>query len=88
MLGFTSSIFPKCGYSGLSTAIQFIIGSLFANASVPINSKLLVRSQPSDNTLHRLVEQNDAQTVLLVQDNIHTNNYMYISADKGNKKGN
>ena len=51
MLGFAASIIPQCGYSGLSTAIPFIIGSLFANAGVPVNSELLVNSQPSENTL-------------------------------------
>ena len=88
MLEFTASIVPQCGYSGLSTAIPFIIRSFFVNAGVLINSELLVNSQPSDNTLQRLVEQNTVHAFLLVQDSICKNKCVYISADKGNKKGN
>ena len=88
MLGFTASVVNQCGYSGLSPAIIFIIGSLFANASVPINSELLISSQPSDNTLQRLVEHNHVHNILLVQDSIRKNKYVYISAEKGNKKDN
>ena len=44
MLVFDASIVPQCGYSGLSTAIPFIIGSLFANTGIPINSELLISS--------------------------------------------
>lgn len=38
MLGLAASIIFQCGYSGLSTTIPFIIGSLFADVGVPINS--------------------------------------------------
>jgi len=88
MLGFATLIVLQFGYLGFSTAIPFLIGSLFANDSVPISSVLLVSSQPSDITLQRLVRQNDVHTFLLVQDSIRKYKYVYISADKGNNKGN
>ena len=51
MLGFAASVVPKYGYTGLFTTIQFVIGSLFENAGVTLNTELLVNSQPSDNTV-------------------------------------
>ena len=86
MLGFAASVVPQCGYAGLSTAVPFIIGSLFVNAGVPINTESLVNSQPSDNTVQRLVEKSAVNTILLVQESLRRNQYVYISADKGNKK--
>ena len=88
MLGFAASVVPQCGYAGLSTAVPFIIGSLFVNAGVPINTESLVNSQPSDNTVQRLVEKSAVNTIILVQESLRRNQYVYISADKGNKKGN
>ena len=51
ILGFSALILPQCGYSGLVTIILFILGSLFANTGVHIDTEKRVNSQPSDNTL-------------------------------------
>ena len=51
MLGFSALILPQCGYAGLVTIILFILGSLFANTGVHIDTEKRVNSQPSDNTL-------------------------------------
>ena len=68
--------------------IPFIIGSVFANGNIPIDSNLLVNSQPSRNTIQQLVEQNKVDTILLTQESIRKNPFIYVSSDKGNKKGN
>ena len=57
MIGFAASLVPQCGYYMLSSIIPFIIGSVFANGNIPIDSNLLVNSQPTRNTIQRLVEQ-------------------------------
>ena len=88
MIGFAASLVPQCGYYGLSSIIPFIIGSVFANGNIPIDSNLLVNSQPSRNTIQQLVEQNAVDTILLTQESTRKNPFIYVSSDKGNKKGN
>ena len=85
---FAASFVPQCGYYGLSSVIPFIIGSIFAYSNNPIDNDLLLNSQPSRDTIQRLVEQNVVDTILLTQESIRKIPYIYISFDKGNKKGN
>ena len=88
MIGFAASLVPQCGYYGLSSIIPFIIGSVFTNGNIPIDSNLLVNSQPLRNTIQRLAEQNVFDTILLTQESIRKNPFIYVSSDKGNKKVN
>ena len=88
MLGMAASVIPQCGYSGLSTAIPFVVGSVFANAGININQEKLIDSQPNRNKIHDFVTENAISTVLLTEDSISKNPHVFISADKGNKKGN
>lgn len=88
MFSFTASTVPQCRYNGLATIIPFIVGSTLANSGIEINSEKLVNSLPLHNKIKRMVEQKVIKTVLLTQNSIRTNHYVYVSADKGNKKRN
>lgn len=88
MIATAASLVPQCGYSGLSSVIPLAIGSVFANAGIPLNYDKLVDSQPSHNYIKALVEKNAVDNILLAKDSIGPNPCLYISIDKGNKKGN
>ena len=88
LLGFATSLVPQCGYAGLAIVLPLAITSVFMNANVPLNLNSLVDSQPSWHKIQSLVSQNAVDTVLLTQESISENPNVYISCDKGNKKGN
>ena len=92
MIGFASLLVPQCGHAGVATILPILIASVFANAGIEIDSKKLVNSQPSDKSIQRFVENNALNTFLLTKESIKANPniyiYIYISVDKGNKKGN
>mgnify|MGYP003321216558 FL=1 len=88
MLGFASSLVPQCGHAGIATILPLAIGSVLTNAGIDINSRELVASQPSGQSIQRFVEQNAANTLLLIQESLKNVSSIFISADKGNKKGN
>ena len=66
MFEFTASVVPQCGYAGLPTVIPFVIGSLFENNGVPLNTELLVNSPPSYNTVQKLVKKSAVNAIFLV----------------------
>ena len=88
MIGCASSIVPLCGHYGIATVLPFAIGSLLANAGVEFKVEDIVNSQPSNITIQQCVEQNAVNTMILTPDSICKNPNLYVSADKGNKKGN
>ena len=88
MIGCASSIVPQCGHYGIATVLPFAIGSLLANAGVEFKVEDIVNSQPSNITIQQCVEQNAVNTMILTRDSICKNPNIYVSADKGNKKGN
>ena len=79
---------PQCGYAGLSSVIPLAVGCIFANAGIDIDHDKLVDSLPSHNKIKTLVEQAAIDTMLLTRDSIGPNPSLYVSIDKGNKKGN
>ena len=83
-----ASMVPQCGYAGLSSVIPLAVGSVFANAGIPVNHDKLVDSLPSHNHIKNLVEQAAIDTMLLTRDSVGPNPCLYVSIDKGNKKGN
>ena len=88
MIGYASSLVPQYDHYGIVAMLLFEIWSLFANTGVKFNIEEVINSQPSDNTIQRFVEQNAVNTMILTRDNIQNSPNIYVSADKGNKKGN
>ena len=88
MIGYASSLVPQCGHSGVAATLPFMIGSLFANAGLKFDVNEIVNSQPSDKKIQKCVEQNAVNTMIRTRDSIRRNPNIYVSADKGNKKGN
>jgi len=88
MIGFGASIIPKAGYEGIAESLPFFIGSFLSNCGISYNPERLVNSLPSNKTIERAVEDNAVSNILLTQDAIRKNLFVYICADKGNKKGN
>jgi len=88
MIGFGASILPKAGYEGIAESLPFFIGSFLSNCGISYNPERLVNSLPSNKTIERAVEDNAVSNILLTQDAIRKNLFVYICADKGNKKGN
>ena len=87
LLGMAASLVPAAGYQGVATIIPFITASLLANANIPINAETLVTALPSNKYISNVVTNNAVDTIIQTQDSIKKK-HVYISIDKGNKKGN
>ena len=70
ILGVGASLVPQCGYSGLLTVLPFSVGSVLANAGIPIDMELLVNSMPSKDIIKNLVTKNTIDTCILTQESI------------------
>ena len=88
ILGCGASLVPQCGYSGISTVLQFAVGSVLANTEIPIDVELLVNSMPSKDIIQNLVTKHTIDTCILTQGIIRKNMDVYSSLDKGSNKGN
>ena len=88
ILGYAASAVPQCGFSGLSTILPLAVASVFINSGIHIDPDLIVGSQPCRNKILDIVTQNATETILLTKASVLKNPVIYISVDKGNKKGN
>ena len=68
--------------------IPNIIGITFTSAELKLAIDKCIDSIPSDKPIHTSVTNNTIDTILLNQQSIIENLYVYLSVDKGNKKGN
>ena len=87
MLGFEAYLFPSGGYSDFFTALTFAIASVFGIADISVNTLKLVGSLPNRDMIWKCVTENVVDTVVLTQDSVQGNCHVYVSSDKGNKKG-
>jgi len=87
MLGMAASVVPGCGYSGVATVLPFAVGAFFINAGLPIEINDVVDALPSRQKLEQMVTSNAIDSVLLAMDSMNEA-HVYLSSDKGNKKGN
>ena len=83
-----ASMVPQAGMSGVATIIPMIAGAVLENAGIKVKTEDIVRSLPANDTIARMVIQNAADTVMLTKESVKNNPIVYISCDKGNKKGN
>ena len=87
-LAFGVTLVPSCSYFGLSTLLPFAVGSVFEDAGIELDKSRLIESLPSSQTLRTLVTETAVDTVLLTRQSLQLNPHVYITCDKGNKKGN
>lgn len=59
-----------------------------ANAGIQFDVRKTVDSFPGRDTIGNMLIQNGTDTVILTKSRIEKNQYVFISYDKGNKKGN
>ena len=88
LFGTAASMVPQAGMSGVATIAPIIVGAVLENAGIRINTKVLVHSLPGNDTIANMVVQNAADSIILTKESIQMNPMVYISCDKGNKKGN
>ena len=88
ILGYAASTIPQCSLFNLSAIIPMIISSVLIDAAIPFDFEKLIQSQPSPNHLKSLITTNAIETMMLTQESYAKNPNIYISCDKGNKKGN
>ena len=88
MLAFAVFTVPQYVFLGLTTIISFIVGSVLANYDLAFTTDELVSRLTSHNKIKDIVADKAVETVLLTQNSIRKNQHVFISADKGNKKGN
>ena len=79
---------PQAGMSGVTTIAPIIVGDVLANAGIPFDASKLVDSLPSGYSISQSVIQNAADTVMLTKMSVNQNPIVYVTCDKGNKKGN
>ena len=89
LFGTAAAMVPQAGMSGVATIAPMVVAAVLENANIiNINYNDVVQSLPSNNTIARLVIGNAADTVMLTKISIKNNPVVYLSCDKGNKKGN
>ena len=88
MIGFAASLVPQCGYYGFSTIIPFIIASFLTDAGVTFDKQALIQSLPSPQTIQNLITDIAVDSVMLTQQSLRHNPIVYLTCDKGDKKGN
>ena len=79
---------PQAGMNGVATIIPIVVDTVVENAGIKTNAAKVVRSLPSGPTIAKMVIQNAADTIMLMKESIRHNPVVFISCDKGNKKGN
>ena len=62
------------------------MGSVLANAGIPIDVELLVSLMPSKDTIQNLVTKNVIDACIFTQESIWKDTDVYILSEKGNKK--
>ena len=87
LIGVSASLVPQSGYAGLATIIPFIVGSVLADVNIPVDIDSLVNSLSGRDTIQKLVTKNAVDTIMLTRESITNNYHVYVSSDKGNKKG-
>ena len=65
MLGFRASLIAQAEYVGYVSVIPLVVGNLFHNASVPVDSTNLVMSSPCKENIRQCVTENATDTILL-----------------------
>ena len=70
----------------LSYRETFIIGSAFADVEVPIDLDKCISSIRPDNTIHASITNNAVETIILNQESMRNNPYVYLSVNKRNEK--
>ena len=88
MIGFAASCVPQCGYAGLSTIYPLLLNSALTNAGIQIDAGTIVSSLPSADSIKAAVTEYAIDTTILMKDSIDANPIVYITCNKGNKKGN
>ena len=88
LLGAAAAMVPQAGINGVATIIPMVVGAVLENAGIKTNASNLVQSLPSGPRIARMVIQNAANTIMLTKESIQHNPVVFISCDKGNKKGN
>ena len=87
ILVFRASLIPSSGYAGFATTLPFEIASIFENSGIPCDMASLVNSLPNRDMIRKCVTENEIGTVLLTQESVALSRHVYISCNKGNKKG-
>ena len=64
MLGLGASLIPQAGYAGYANVIPFVVGNIFQNAGVPIDTTKIVMSSPSKEKIRKCVTENVVDTIL------------------------
>ena len=76
------------GISGVVTVVPIVVGEILSNAGILFDTHKTVNRLPTGYTIGDMVIQNAADTVILTKVRIQMKPFVFISCDKGNKKGN
>ena len=88
MFGLAASMVPQAGMSGVATIAPMIVAGILANAGLDFKTDLLIESLPGRIAIGDFVVNNAADTIIMMRSSIKSNPRVYLSCDKGNKKGN
>ena len=88
MFGLAASMVPQAGMSGVATIAPMIAAGMLANAGLEYDTDLLIESLPGRIAIGDFVVNNAADTIVMMRSAIKSGTRVYLSCDKGNKKGN
>ena len=87
LFGTATSMVSQAGMSGVVTVAPIVVGAVLANTGIIFDTNAMVNSLPTGPKIGDMDIQNVADTVILAKVSIKMNPFVFISCDKGNKKG-
>ena len=78
----------QVGVNGVAMVAPIVVGEILANSGISFDADKILDSLPGRDAFGHMVIKNAADTIILMKSSIKLNPYVFISCDKGNKKGN
>ena len=83
-----ASMVPQAGMSGVATIIPMTVQAVLENNRIKFKTEDIVCILPGNDKIAHMVIQNAVNTAIVTKESVKNNPIVYISCDKGNKKGN
>ena len=87
-LGACMSMLPNAGCAGFANAFPLGLAGVLENIGIDTTDVNVVECLPQRDKLQNLVTERACDSLMLVQESIRKNPYLYLCIHKGNKNGN
>jgi hypothetical protein len=74
-------------FTGVEQLIPCVVASIFAAADIKVDSKILPKNCPSENSLKEIVRDGAADCLLWLMDEVKKAHAVFLACNKGSRKG-